>query len=128
MCEKKVFKIFNSPSVRKIGRDEWELLEDFHVMGYVVPKGFITDGASVPRIFWWFARPSGEIFEAAILHDYLYSGKDCLSGNRSQADNMFLSTMGMYNVETIKSHLIFLAVRMFGWYRWDKIRVGEKEG
>src|SRR5271166_5582366 len=37
-----------------------------------VPKGFVTDFASIPRIFFSLLRPDGEYTYAAIIHDYLY--------------------------------------------------------
>ena len=36
------------------------------------PKGFVTDLASIPRVFWSALRPDGLYAYAAILHDYLY--------------------------------------------------------
>lgn len=38
---------------------------------FVVPKGYKTNGASVPRALWSFLNPFGVAFPAAILHDYL---------------------------------------------------------
>lgn len=36
-----------------------------------VPKGFLTDGASVPKVIQWLLNPFGEYAQAAVLHDYL---------------------------------------------------------
>ena len=36
-----------------------------------VPKGFITDLASVPRAMWWLIAPF-DVARAAIIHDLLY--------------------------------------------------------
>ena len=38
----------------------------------VVPTGFVTDLASIPRVFWSVLRPDGEYAYAAVIHDYLY--------------------------------------------------------
>lgn len=38
----------------------------------VVPKGFVTDLASIPRVFWSLLRPDGEYAYSAIIHDYMY--------------------------------------------------------
>ena len=35
-----------------------------------VPAGAQTDGATIPRILWIFASPTGWLFEAAVWHDY----------------------------------------------------------
>src|SRR5215216_1525948 len=37
-----------------------------------VPEGFVTDFASIPRIFWSALRPDGLYTYPAIVHDYLY--------------------------------------------------------
>ena len=34
-----------------------------------VPTGFVTDFASIPRIFWSALRPDGEYAYAAVVHD-----------------------------------------------------------
>src|SRR5262245_38142541 len=39
---------------------------------FTVPAGFVTDLASIPRIFWSALPRDGEYAYAAILHDYLY--------------------------------------------------------
>jgi len=38
----------------------------------VVPKGFITDLASIPSAFWWWESPHESTMAPAIIHDYLY--------------------------------------------------------
>lgn len=38
----------------------------------IIPKGFITDGASIPRVFWSIISPTGPLFLASILHDFAY--------------------------------------------------------
>ena len=44
-----------------------------HVGIVVVPAGFATDFASVPRAFWRLLPPFGEYMLAAVVHDYLYA-------------------------------------------------------
>ena len=41
----------------------------------VVPAGFVTDGASVPRVFWRIVPPFGLHFNAAVVHDWLYRNR-----------------------------------------------------
>jgi len=36
----------------------------------LVPVGFASDGASVPRILWSIYPPFGKYLEAAIVHDW----------------------------------------------------------
>ncbi|WP_062120568.1 DUF1353 domain-containing protein [Aureimonas sp. AU40] len=40
----------------------------------IVPVGFVTDGATVPRCLWWFLPPWGtRESKAAVVHDFLLS-------------------------------------------------------
>jgi hypothetical protein len=37
-----------------------------------IPKGYVWDLSSVPRIFWTFLAPDGDFQLAALIHDYCY--------------------------------------------------------
>jgi len=66
-------------------RAKWELLQDYtSINGSItVPEGFITDGASIPRLARNFFSPTGRYFGAAIIHDYiLITEKDWIKANR----------------------------------------------
>ena len=39
----------------------------------IVPEGFKTDGASIPRWFWWIENPFGQALYAAVVHDFEYT-------------------------------------------------------
>jgi hypothetical protein len=55
---------------------KWEVYEDFtfdfegHQL--VIPKGFVFDGASVPRLFWSVLAPTGLLMVPGLLHDFAY--------------------------------------------------------
>ncbi len=55
-----------------------------------VPKGFVTDLASTPRIVWSVYPPFGNYLTASILHDYLYWRQSC---TKDQADKILYQTM-----------------------------------
>ena len=38
----------------------------------VIPKGFVFDGASIPRPFWAILHPSGLLLIPALVHDFAY--------------------------------------------------------
>lgn len=103
---------------------QWELLEDYYyeVNGYIikVPKGFITDLASVPRIFWSIFPPFGDYTAAAIVHDYLYSKENNTGINRTLADKIFLFIMKELGVCLFKRTAMYKAVRIFGEPSWKE--------
>jgi hypothetical protein len=88
-----------------------------------IPKGFHTDGASVPKIFWNIFSPFGSYFSAALVHDFLYS-KDSDSifsaADRAEADHIFLEAMYNAGVGWLTRHTVHSAVRMGGWASYKK--------
>ena len=50
---------------------KYRLAQPVELVGVQVPKGFVTDGASVPRFLWWLFPPVGRYFTSAVIHDYL---------------------------------------------------------
>lgn len=89
---------------------------------FTVPKGFHTDGASIPRIFWTFiGGPSRAAFmEAAVLHDWLYVKDSTTLQNisRKEADDIFYGLLKKNKVHPFRSWLMWLAVRSAGWLFW----------
>jgi len=80
---------------------------------YVVPKGFKTDLASVPRILWSIVAPQYTGFVApAILHDYLYSCGNL--GGRKWADEVLYNALLKEGVSKFTAARFYGAVRLFG--------------
>ncbi|MDH3903262.1 MAG: DUF1353 domain-containing protein [Xanthomonadales bacterium] len=80
-----------------------------------VPIGTYTDFASIPRLLWAFLPRWGKYGNAAVIHDWMYWDQ---SRKRQEADQVFLEGMGVLEVPTWKRHLIYYAVRCFGWLAW----------
>lgn len=111
---------FTTPAKLELLPDnQWRLLSSFiYYTGDIdnrnfieVPEGFITDLASVPRIFWPIFPPNGNYAKAAIIHDYLYVNA---INSKQYADNIFYEAMGVLNVPYIRKILIYYAVKLFG--------------
>lgn len=84
-------------------------------LGWIeVPAGTLTDGASIPRIFWNILSPFGSYFKAALPHDYLYSAEN-KRFTRQQADTVLREGMIAAGVPWHKRAVIYYAVRAFGW-------------
>jgi hypothetical protein len=77
-----------------------------------VPEDFITDFASVPRLFWTLFPPhDGQYRLPAIFHDRLYENHQML---RFQADQFFYEAMEHGGVSRRKRALMYYAVRTCG--------------
>ena len=106
----------------------WELQEEFvyyvgsTLSGEVVfvPRGFKTDFASIPKIFWSIiGGPTGKYTNAAVVHDYLY-----VKGTytRKRTDQIFLEAMKGLKVSWWKRKAMYFAVRVGAWGPWNRYR------
>jgi Protein of unknown function (DUF1353) len=80
-----------------------------------VPRGFVTDFASIPSVFWSILRPDGNYAFAATIHDYLYWVQD---RSRSDADLIFRHIMDDLLIKDWQSTALFRAVDLFGERAW----------
>lgn len=95
---------------------------------FVVPAGFVTDFASIPRVFWNIYPPIGRYTRAAVLHDYLYRMGLI---TRAQADAYFLEAMLDCESPWYERYPIYHQVRLWGWLAWRenaKLREGVGNG
>lgn len=91
----------------------WELLAPIVFVsktGYfaIIEKGFTTDLASVPRIFWPVIPPFGRYARAAVLHDYLLQ-ENWVS--IETANEMFFEALDVLNTNKTTGFLIKTGVR-----------------
>jgi hypothetical protein len=87
-----------------------------------VPRGFDTDLASVPRLFWRVFPQSGQYNEAAVVHDWLYTHRR-IGGrviDRDEADAVLLEGMCALGCGWLQRTLIYRAVRLGGWVVWNR--------
>ena len=88
-----------------------------------VPKGFITDGASIPKSLQWIYDPYGKYIKGAVIHDYLYSKYNDTGINRTLADKIFDFIMKETGVNSKTRRKFYIAVKYFGKIFWqDKLR------
>lgn len=91
----------------------YRLCEPLSLAGVDVPEGFVTDGASVPRLLWWLFPPTGRYFLAAVVHDWLLEqGTPWPVANR-----VFHKALEEQGVPVWVSTLMFAAVTVHGWRR-----------
>ncbi len=110
-------------AVRFIGEDKAKLLENLTVeldeYIFCLKAGFVSDGASVPQIFWSLGMDawSYHTLEGALIHDALYSSEMV---SRKEADDIFYRILRKDGNSIPKSFLYWLGVRLFGWYTYLK--------
>jgi len=92
---------------------------------YSVPKGFVTDLASIPKFLWWYKAPNRfEHIAPAVVHDYFYR---CTDGDsRKFADDVFYDMLVEQGAGKATAYKFWLAVRLFGWKHYnDKVECGK---
>ena len=110
----------------------WEVAKDFHFEvnseKYVIPAGFVFDGASVPKFLGAWLSPVGILLIGGLVHDYVYKytvllkkGKKKTSEpmTQKQADQLFRDI----NIEQNGIHVLnwaaYLALRAGGFVAWN---------
>ena len=53
-----------------IGPRQFQFFDDWTWGGTTIPKDYVVDGASVPRLFWIILSPFTEGFPASVIHDF----------------------------------------------------------
>jgi hypothetical protein len=99
---------------------KYEILEDCKILSeqsiYVIPRGFITDGASVPILGRSFFPAMNKYFGAAVAHDY-YCGVANANGlyaYREKADKEFYGNLIECGTNKTRAKLMSYAVRAYG--------------
>lgn len=114
---------------KKLKKDYWVVKKDFIYFidgskdNYVyVPSGYLTDGASVPRLFWNIIPPWGKYGQCCVLHDYLceynyyksYSTADQeYKLTRKNVNKIFNQAMIAIEVPTFTRTLIYNGVELY---------------
>lgn len=117
--------------VEQLDAERWQLVVPLAYKGneqnFLVPAGYISDLASVPRITAWLVPKNGLYSRAAVLHDYLLT--DALKVGKitsNDADGLFRKAMRELGVPRVKRWLmwtgvrwgaLFNAARRPGWHR-----------
>lgn len=117
-------QFLTSLNVEKLTPGVWKLLQPLkfysEILGrtIIIPSGFVTDFASVPRYLpLTYSFTGNREHEAAVVHDFLYQTHEC--ENRKQADNVFLEAMKASEGDNdLSNNLMYFGVRMFGYFSW----------
>lgn len=99
----------------------WSLVESFTYRlantrdSVVIPSGFVTDFASIPKLAQSIISALGSHGLPAILHDYLYWEQACA---RNQADVLFRKAMEEMGVGPTTAGVMYRAVELGGSSAW----------
>jgi len=111
----------NKLTISPSGNYNYKVVQDYvfdsPILGqtFTIPEGFITDGASIPRVFWGvFGGPfCPKNLEASVQHDFLIR----MGVDGSQRDLQFYSTLVDNNTDKWKARLMYIGVVV-----WRKVK------
>jgi len=115
-----------------MGTRTWEVGKDWHFTlnetEYVIPKGFVFDGASVPKFLATWLSPVGVLLVGGLVHDYIYKytvlthkGKKTNTEPMTQkeADIIFRDINIEQNGFHLLNYLAYWALRIGGFVAWN---------
>ena len=123
-----------------LGVRTWEISKDWNYSlngeNYVIPKGFVFDGASVPKFLASWLSPTGVLLVGGLVHDYAYKYQTLLKKNKKdtmgvinqkKADEIFRDVNIEINGFFLMNVLAYWSLRLGGFAAWNKHRkVGAK--
>ena len=107
----------------RLGNRLWVLTKSFHFsfwsQSYRIPKGFVTDGASCPRVLWNVCAPvAGPFGQGAIIHDWFYNeGPDI---PKVLADSLLYTAGRQRGANWFRAQLVYWGVRIGGEFSYKK--------
>jgi hypothetical protein len=106
----------------------WILVQDYRYLDKgiqrCIPRGFVTDFASIPRLFWNIMSPTELGDVGPICHDWEYRNS---INTRAVADKRFLNNMKLDGISWWKRSTAYSMVRAFGWSSWNSGKVTIEE-
>jgi len=101
---------YSDISVQPLVGHKYKVLKPITYKEVTVPRGYRTNGADIPRIFWGYIPPYwSDAMPAVIMHDYMCDMAIKKSGY-IHADDYFAEILRALNVEERKRELMIDAV------------------
>ena len=142
---------YEKPFVWLMEPRKWRVMEDWcyplrkdgKTIKLIVPKGFDFDGASIPRLLWFFLNPTGLLLIPGLIHDYAYrydqmwqldaNGKIIAfpkppKNGKCYWDNLFYEIGRQVNGFWLLDALAWMGVVFGGGTTWRKHRKKRKAG
>ena len=102
------------------------LMEPVRLFGVTLPKGYETDGASAPRLFYNVIARFTDALPAALVHDARYDPPEGTDGfkrrtlTRAEADREFYRNLRASGLSRRRAWAAYLAVRAGGARAWNR--------
>ena len=120
---------------------KWQVAEDWRYEHegtvFIVPKGFVFDGASIPRPFWALLSPIGLLLIPGLIHDFGYrydyiwcqdDDAECGYVKKHEHagqpfwDQLFYAVGHEVNGMKVIDGIAYIALKSFGCFAWNENR------
>jgi len=106
--------LYEQIQMSPLTKDRYVLLSDFKYKDIIIPKGYRTNGADIPRIFWSIWPPNrSNYMPAVIIHDYL-----CDKEEYNKADKYFLEVLIKLKIPKITTLVFYYSVKCYHMIRY----------
>lgn len=106
---------YSDVSVTPLRGNKYKVNTQIHYRDIIVPEGYRTNGASIPRIFWSIFPPNkSDCLPAVIIHDYL-----CDLEDYAKADLYFNDALAELDVPKTCRVVMVYAVRLYHKYKYS---------
>ena len=110
-------KFYSSVEISPLPEHKYFLLKEYRYRDVVVPVGFVTNGADIPRLFWSIYPPNrSDYLPAVIVHDYL-----CSIREYEKADKYFKEILVALGISDFDVFVLHGGVRFYSLYVRGKI-------
>ena len=123
-------KFATNLDVRKMNEREWQLLEPLiyesnNVGMIIVPQGFLTNFASVPRLPFMYMFFGGVGDKAATLHDWLYAiPHETFKGSGFFVDRKLADKVLRGVIKECMTDSWGITKSLTAWAMWAGVRIG----
>jgi Protein of unknown function (DUF1353) len=127
--------LFDVRKWRLVENWHFKLKEDKEIVEILLPKDFLFNGASIPRIFWFILSPVGLLMIPGLIHDYGYRYNQLwqkhVNGNiepymkeagRKAWDDLFRTVGEQVNGFAGIDTIAWAGLRLGGWFAWWRHR------
>lgn len=128
---------FDRHASQILKKEYWRVCVSFrYYVGYKnsfkwvdVPKGFLTNGADIPRVMWPILPRHGEYDQAIALHDYLCENRTIstptglVTLNRKQIDYIFYEALRVLKIAKWKLIIIRGGTDLYRWMNSGRYKV-----
>lgn len=91
----------------------WVPAAPYTSISFEVPRGFVTDLASLPGFVRAFNPVNGHHLQPAVVHDYVYRNTD-LGVTKEEGDRMFYDGMIAMGTPEYRAWYMYRGVKIFG--------------